>query len=306
MARAGWFIVALLSIAGCFGPSQNPLPSSSSSPSSPSAWLSVKPATAILFEPVPQSGSFDFDVKGRYDYGPAGPRTEDSYECSAFVTAGGWMTVVDARPSGSVYLAEREGEMQNYAGLAIGHAQSPFIEGLAGHDPGLWMLVGHDRVGPTVTSNITIQANHGMLQERNESRFWCLDGVTRFTEGNYLASDQRVEAQGLGWNNSFDAGILLRFQTSASIAGLAITGPDGAHPASTTDGSSDYTFCSPRPGNWRLSVDSLRANAQWSLVVRVFDVRLPNFTCSGEWLPTNVLKGVAQYAESTPSAAHLS
>ncbi|MEA3143967.1 MAG: hypothetical protein QOG31_1291 [Thermoplasmata archaeon] len=281
MGRAGQckaLLGLLLAFAGCIEPAHTNPPPSSSLP------FPVEPGTSILFEPVPAPDiGFSLEVRGNYDYGVAGPRTEDSYECSALLTAKGWQPTLDPRPPPITgqFVARRQDGQTTWAGIMFAHAQGKFPIGIGGRDPGISILVGHDQVGPYVTSNLTVRPEEGTIRRVQDGRFWCLDSLSRFTEGSYLATETKLDAQGLAWEASFNTGLLLRFENSATVTGLKLDGPDGTHPAPQ---GADLTFCSPIAGHWRLGIDSLQADTAWSLVVKVFDARLPGFPCTGAWV----------------------
>jgi hypothetical protein len=243
----------------------------------------------VLFEPVPVSDDFSFEVAGEYHYGLAGPRSEDSYECSALLSPEGWRPVLDARPAIGPYVARRAGIQTTWMGVALADAEGKFPQGLAGSAPGLFMLVGHDQVGPTVASNLTVRPERGLIQKHETSRFWCLDGVSRFQAGDYLATDRSLEATGLSWSDSFAHGPLLRVRSNADLAGLHVDGPNGRHDAILKQGAgTDLTFCSPLPGPWRLTFDHASANGPWMLVATVFDASMPGLPCPGEWTASPV------------------
>ncbi|MCA1811117.1 MAG: hypothetical protein LC623_03790 [Halobacteriales archaeon] len=280
MAVAGAF---MLLMAGCLAPAST-TPTLDLSPTF--TLIPVSSGTALVLRPVPVDGSsFSLDIDQTDNYGNAGPRTEDSYACFATLTKEGWWPD-SSRPFIGPFIGRRQGNQTTWAGIAIGNAQGTHGPGFAGSETDSFVMVGHEKIGPTVNSSVVVRPERGAIESVATGRFWCLDGPSQFQSGDYLVTDQGIQAQGLSWSETFSAGPVVRVRATANTTGLRLEGPDGRQeiPAELwEDGFLDATFCSAHAGDWRLSVDRLEANRPSSFKVQLFDATLPGLACAGIW-----------------------
>jgi hypothetical protein len=288
-------IVPAVLIAGCLGPQGGDAPGGpGQSPEGIPLPSYIENGSWVAFAVDARPGfGYSWVAKSQTDYRNYEVREEDAFDCEVAATGDGWSRnlPISHRDTASSYFAVRNDAERRWAGSQyadVGAAPGVMYLGAPNHEPGLKVLLANETVGPGVSSWLRLNDSSEPVSQLAKGKFWCLSGLSRFDEGNYVVSNDFVDAQSLGWRVEITQGILIRVKASADQGSWRLTGPDRTTydgPQLAPGNTTDETFCSPEIGTWFFEVPLLRSSAgkPWELTVLVFDIGDPSPPCGKFW-----------------------